>query len=279
LKTISAAQVRQAVKELYLKASFALPDDVVNALQNAAAAEHSPLGREALEVALENCRAAFEGGLPLCQDTGLACVFVEWGQEVMVVGGDFTQAVQAGILEATAQGYLRASVLDPLTGINTNTNTPAPVHVTPAPGEVFRIDVAPKGGGSENKGRVAMLTPAEGLAGAVDFVVETVKLAGGAPCPPVIVGVGLGGNMETCAILAKKALLRKIGAPQENEKLKEFENLCLQRINSLGIGPQGLGGRHTALAVFALSAPCHIASFPVAVALQCHVARHFGKNL
>ncbi|MCL2434201.1 MAG: fumarate hydratase [Clostridia bacterium] len=280
MKVISATQVRSAVRELYLQASFTLPDNIVDALQNAVISETSQLGKEALAVALKNCRVAAQDTLPLCQDTGLACVFVEWGQEVLITEGDFMQAVLGGIEDATAEGYLRASVLDPLTGINTNTNTPVPVHIESVPGEVFRIDVAPKGGGSENKGRVAMLTPAEGLAGALEYVVETVKLAGGAPCPPLIVGVGIGGNMESCALLAKKALLRNHNKEQNNSAvLANFENACLQRINALGIGPQGLGGKTTALAVHALAAPCHIATFPVAVALQCHVARHFGKNL
>lgn len=280
LRELEAAEVTRAVAELYLAAVRELPEDVVAALRAAAEGEESELGREILATLLENARLAREQCLPICQDTGVAVVFVEWGQDVRLVGGSLEDAVNEGIRRAWREGYLRASVVDdPLLRRNTRDNTPAVVHVRLVPGAQVRLDVAPKGAGSENMSAVRMLTPADGREGICRFVVETVERAGANPCPPLVVGVGLGGTMERAALLAKQALLRPVGRPSPRAHLAELEALLLLQINDLGIGPQGLGGRTTALAVHVEAAPCHIASLPVAVNLQCHAARHAGRVL
>ncbi|MGQ9533026.1 MAG: fumarate hydratase [Desulfotomaculales bacterium] len=280
MRELEAREIARAVAELYLAASRELPEDVVAAVRAAIEREESELGREILATILENARLAREQRLPICQDTGVAVVFVEWGQDVRLVGGSLEEAVNEGIRQAWREGYLRASVVDdPLLRRNTGDNTPGVVHVRLVPGAQVRLDVAPKGAGSENMSAVRMLTPADGIEGICRFVVETVDRAGANPCPPLIVGVGLGGTMERAAWLAKRALLRPVGQPSPQAHLAELEARLLCRINDLGIGPQGLGGRTTALAVHVEAAPCHIASLPVAVNLQCHAARHAGRVL
>nr|MDD6335827.1 fumarate hydratase [bacterium] len=279
MRTLYTQQIEQAAYQLYRHASVHLGQDVLDALACARASECMPAAQGALDTALENARIAGQTGLPLCQDTGLAVVFVDLGQGVHIEGGLMTNAIQSGIARATREGCLRASVRDPITGQNTRTNTPVPIHIRLVEGESLRMVVAPKGAGSENKGRLAMLEPAAGLAGVRKFAVETVRLAGGSPCPPIVVGLGIGGNMETCALLAKRALLRTLGTPNPDGALDELEKAVLKEINALGIGAQGLGGMTTALAVHALSAPTHIACLPVAVAIQCHVSRHAEVTL
>jgi fumarate hydratase subunit alpha len=225
---------------------------------------------------LENADIARREKIPICQDTGLAVVFVELGQEVHVAGGPLREAIEEGVRQAYAEGYLRKSLCDPLSRENTRDNTPAVIHVDIVPGNQLKIIAMPKGGGSENMSAARMLTPAAGIEGIKKFVLETVEAAGANPCPPIIVGVGIGGSLEQACVLAKKALLRPVGGEHNNkdERVARMEDQLLERINTLGIGPAGLGGRITVLAVFAEMMPCHIASLPVAVNLQCHVARH-----
>lgn len=261
--------------ELCREANYFLGEDVVGALQKGLQEETSPAGRDVFRQLLENARIAREEEAPLCQDTGSAVLFVDLGQEVLLTGGDFNEAVNEGVRQGYLQGYLRNSIVsDPLERVNTGDNTPAIVHLRIVPGEKIKLTFAPKGGGSENMSAVRMLTPAQGAGGLVDFVVETVTRAGASPCPPVVVGVGLGGNFEKVAFLAKKALLRPLGEPHPNAVYAQLEREVLERINSSGIGPQGFGGRVTALAVHLETAPCHIASLPAAVNINCHAARH-----
>jgi fumarate hydratase subunit alpha len=240
------------------------------------AAEESEVGRGVLQQILENARIARQEEMPICQDCGLAVVFLDLGQDVHVVGGDLYAAINEGVRRGYKEGYLRkSSVRQPFSArVNTGDNTPAIIHTRIVPGEQVHITVAPKGGGSENMSRLAMLTPAAGRKGVADFVVKAVDEAGANPCPPIIVGVGVGGTMERVAYLAKHALLREVGTPNPDPELDELERELLERINKLGIGPQGFGGRMTALAVHIEAEPCHIASLPAAVNIQCHAARH-----
>jgi fumarate hydratase subunit alpha len=213
----------------------------------------------------------------MCQDTGFPVVFIELGQEVQVTGGDFMSSIHEGVRRGTAEGYLRSSLVrDPLRRVNTGDNTPAVIHVEVVPGDKIKITLAPKGGGSENMSEVKMLPPSAGIEGVAEFVVDRIRRSGGNPCPPVIAGVGIGGTFEKCAWLAKKALLRTAGSPNPDPFYAELEADLLGRINRLGIGPMGFGGRCTALAVHVETHPCHIASLPVAVNVQCHAARHRG---
>ncbi|MBW2071276.1 MAG: fumarate hydratase, partial [Deltaproteobacteria bacterium] len=244
------------------------------ALEKALAEEVSPTGKDILEKLLLNAAIARDKQIPICQDTGFAVVFVELGQEVHLVGGDLQEAITEGVRQGYHEGYLRKSICHPFTRANTGDNTPAVIHLALVPGEHLRLIVAPKGGGSENMSRVTMLTPAAGRDGVKKYVVQRVKESGPNPCPPTIVGVGIGGTFEMAALLAKKALLRPVGSPASNKELAALEQELLAEINSLGIGPQGLGGRITSLAVHVKMMPCHIASLPVAVNIQCHAARH-----
>ncbi len=244
------------------------------ALARGAAAEESESGREIFRQLLENARIAREERVPMCQDCGLAVVFVELGQDVHLVGGSFEAAIQEGIRQGYGEGYLRKSLCHPLTRANTGDNTPAVIHTEIVPGDRLKLTVVPKGGGSENMSRVHMLKPAEGWAGIKEKVVGTVREAGPNPCPPIIVGVGIGGTFEQAAYLSKKSLLRELGLPNPDPELARLEEELLLAVNDLGIGPQGLGGRITALAVHLLMQPCHIASLPVAVNIQCHASRH-----
>jgi fumarate hydratase subunit alpha len=267
--------ITETVRDLFIKANIELGQDALSLLAQAVKTETSERSVQVLDQILENARIAREDQMPLCQDTGLAIVFVELGQAVHVTDGDFSEAVQEGVRQAYRDGFLRKSVCDPLDRYNTGDNTPAIIHTEIVPGRRIRIRAVPKGGGSENMSGVTMLTPAAGMDGIKRYVLDQVAKAGPNPCPPTVIGVGVGGNLETAAILAKKALLRPLGEPNRQDKrLAKIEEELLQEINRLGIGPQGYGGTTTSLAVHCEMTPCHIASLPVAVNIQCHVIRH-----
>jgi fumarate hydratase subunit alpha len=274
MREVAAAEITQAVKGLFIDANINLGEDVLAAFNRALETEESPTGKEVLHELIENARIAKEEGVAICQDTGLAVVFVELGQDCHVVGGDLMEAINQGVRKGYQEGYLRKSACHCFTRKNTGDNTPAIIHLEIVPGDRIKIIAAPKGGGSENMSRVMMLTPSVGLTGVKDFIVQRVKDAGANPCPPVIVGVGIGGTFEQAALIAKKALLRPIGSTNPDAEAAAIEKDLMQRINSLGIGPQGYGGRTTALAVHVNMIPCHIASLPVAVNIQCHAHRH-----
>ena len=275
LRKISCGTIRDTVERLFLEASTDLGKDMLGALKKAASAEKTDLGRFALERIIENARVAREECLPLCQDTGMAVVFMEIGQDVHVTGGNLYDAVQEGVRRAYRKGHLRKSICDPLSRVNTQDNTPAVIHTEAVPGGRIRIMVMPKGGGSENMSSVSMLLPTAGIEGIRRLIVDRVRDAGPNPCPPTIVGVGIGGTIEKAALLAKKALLRPLGQRNRRDKrLAKLEVETLKEINKLGIGPQGYGGRSTSLAVHVDMMPCHIASLPVAINIQCHAARH-----
>lgn len=275
MREITAGQITEAVQNLCITANSVLPDDVSDCIRSCREGEPWEPARDTLGKLLENTQAAREENIPLCQDTGMACVFLELGQEAHVTGGDLYAAVQEGVRRGYAEGYLRKSmVADPLRRKNTGDNTPALIHTDIVPGDRLSITVAPKGAGSENMSRLAMLAPSAGERGVKDFVVETVSLAGPNPCPPIVVGVGIGGNFDRVALLAKQALLRPISEANPDPYYAAMEAELLERINALGIGPQGFGGRTTALGVNIESFPTHIAGLPVAVNLSCHVTRH-----
>jgi fumarate hydratase subunit alpha len=275
MRDIDSGEVTDALRVLSMEANYYLGGDVIKALEKAAANEESPLGKEIINQILENAQIADRQKMPLCQDTGLAAVFVEMGQEVHLVGAGLEEAIQEGIRRGYGDGYLRKSMVeDPLRRKNTGDNTPAVISLKMVAGEKIKIALLPKGGGSENMSAIRMMKPSDGDAGVKDFVLETVRKAGGNPCPPIIVGVGIGGSFDKCASLAKKALLREIGSHHLDPFYADMERELLERINKSGIGPQGLGGRTTALAVHIETHPCHIASLPVAVNTQCHSARH-----
>jgi fumarate hydratase subunit alpha len=276
MRTIDCNSVTETVSDLFRKACLDLPADVISALQRAREKEESPSARDVLDSIIENSRIAVRDRIPLCQDTGFAVVFLEIGQEVCFTGGDLYQAVNEGVRRAYDEGFLRKSLVDrPFsTRENTGDNTPAIIHADIVPGDRLKITVMPKGGGAENMTRLAMLKPADGRRGVIDFVVDTVDEAGGNPCPPLIVGVGIGGTAEHAMLLAKRSLLRTVGEPGPDAETTELEVELLKRINDLGIGPMGFGGSTTALAVHVETFPAHIASLPVAVNLQCHSARH-----
>jgi fumarate hydratase subunit alpha len=280
MREIHAEEITEAVAGLCVAANLYLPPDMLAGLQAAQAAEAHPRGRAVLSRLVENAKAAAADGVPICQDTGMAVAFVTLGQEVRVVGGGLTEAIQEGVRRGYARGFLRKSIVaDPLARENTGDNTPAILHYNLVPGDGFKIILAPKGFGSENMGAVKMLKPSDGWAGLRDFVVSAVQQAGGNPCPPLVVGVGVGGTMEYCAYLAKRALLRPLGQPHPAPAWAAFEAETLEAINRLGIGPAGLGGRATALAVHAEPYPTHIAGLPAAVNLGCHVTRHQEVDL
>ncbi|MBW1781889.1 MAG: fumarate hydratase [Deltaproteobacteria bacterium] len=273
MREIPTQAIVDAVKEACIKANLELGDDVVEALKRAVEYEESDVGKDILRKLLENAGIARDERIPICQDTGVAVLFVELGQAVSITG-DLNEALEEGVRQGYQEGFLRKSVSDPFTRKNTGDNTPIIVHLDLVPGDQLRIWVVPKGGGSENMSRLFMLPPAAGWAGIKERVVETVADAGPNPCPPTIIGVGIGGNFERSAILAKKSLLRPLGTPNPDSKLAEMEQELLEEINKTGVGPQGLGGRVTSLAVHILTMPCHIASLPVAVNIQCHASRH-----
>ena len=276
MREINVETITKTVEGLCIDANYYLPADVKKALEEAVDREESPLGREILQDILRNAEIAKRDEVPICQDTGLAVVFLELGQDVKFVGGDLNEAINEGVRRGYVNGYLRkSSVDDPfLVRKNTNDNTPAIIHTTIVPGDRVKIIIAPKGGGSENMSALAMLKPSDGVNGIKRFVVDTVEKAGSNPCPPVIVGVGIGGTIDKTTLIAKKALLRTVGEHNQNPEVAKLEKELLEEINKLGIGPQGFGGRTTALAVNIETFPAHIASMPVAVNMQCHAARH-----
>jgi len=274
MREIEVGIITEKVRDLCIEANTNIGEDVLRAFDRAMEKEESPVALDILKELKENARIAKEEKLPICQDTGTAVVFLEVGQEVHLVGGDLREAVFEGVRRGFREGYLRKSMCHPFTRANTGDNTPAIIHTEIVPGDRVKVTVAPKGGGAENMSRVVMLTPSEGVEGIKRFVVQRVKEAGSNPCPPTIVGIGIGGNFEQSALLAKKSLIRPLGSPNPDPELNRLESEILTAINNLGIGPQGLGGRTTALAVHILMMPCHIASFPLAVNIQCHVHRH-----
>jgi fumarate hydratase subunit alpha len=275
-REVDVAAVTAAVKDLCITANYDLPVDVYDALVAAQAAEESPVGREVLAQLVENADIAAADRVPICQDTGFAVIFAEVGQDVHLTGGDFEEAVHEGVRQGYGDGYLRKSVAEEPGHARRNTkdNTPAIIHTSIVPGDKVTLTLMAKGGGAENMSSLNMLKPAQGWAGMVDAVVDTVSRAGSNPCPPVIIGVGIGGTIEMVTLLAKKALLRDVGSTHPDPRIAEMEHELLEKINALGIGPQGLGGRTTALDVFIEEMPCHIASMPMAVNVQCHAQRH-----
>lgn len=274
VREINTREITDAVKRLSVEANERLGEDVLQGFQQALNNEVSPVGKEILGQLIENARLAREEQVPICQDTGLAVIFLEVGQEVHFVGGDLKEAVNQGVREGYGEGYLRKSSCHPFTRANTGDNTPAVIYIDIVPGDRVKVMVVPKGGGSENMSRLFMLPPSAGLAGIKERVLETVKEAGPNPCPPTIIGVGIGGTFEQAALQAKKSLLRPLGTPNPDPELDDLEKELLAGINKLGIGPQGLGGRTTSLGVHVRLLPCHIASLPVAVNIQCHASRH-----
>ena len=276
VRQVDVGDITKAVARLCAEANFDLPEDVYAAPEGAKKTEESPVGLAVLDQLTLNADIAREDRVPICQDTGLAVIFAEIGQDVHLVGGDFEEAVNEGVRQGYVEGYLRkSSVLQPVhERINTKDNTPAIIHTRLVPGDRVWLAMMPKGGGAENMSSLNMLKPAQGAEGAVQAVVDTVSRAGSNPCPPVVIGVGIGGTIDKVTQLAKHALLREIGSTHPDPRLAAMEDEMLRRINALGIGPQGLGGRTTALAVFIEEAPCHIASMPVAVNVQCHAQRH-----
>lgn len=276
MREIQANQITETVARLAIEANHYLGDDVVAALQRARDTEESPAGRDVLDQLLKNVEIAKQGTFPLCQDTGVAVVVVELGQDVHVVGGNLNDAIHAGVKKGYTDGYLRKSmVAQPFSDRkNTKDNTPAMIHTDIVPGDKIKITIMPKGGGCENMSALAMLTPSAGRKGVIDFIVNTIDKAGSNPCPPTIVGVGIGGSADQAMWLAKKSLLRPLGQWNPDPETAALEKELLERINNLGIGPMGLGGRWTSLAVHVLTTPCHIASMPVGVNVQCHSARY-----
>ena len=276
MRDVNASEITDSVKQLCIENNIYLDNDVIDKIKEFAEKEDSPIGKQILEQILINAKLANDENRPMCQDTGIAVIFIELGQDVHISKGNLYDAINEGVKRGYNQGYLRKSVVDDpiFDRKNTKDNTPAIIHTEIIPGDQIKITVASKGAGSENMSEIKMLKPADGINGVKDFVVELVKKSGGMPCPPIIVGVGIGGNFEQCAYLSKKALLRPLNIENPDSKLSTVENEILARINKLGIGPMGLGGRTTALAVQILTMPCHIASLPVAVNIQCHAHRH-----
>ena len=276
IREIKASEIKQQVARLSLQANYELGNDVITALKKSSKTEKSPIGRQNLLYLLDNARLAREKSIPLCQDCGAAVVFIEIGQDVHITGGNLGEAVTEGVKEGYTSGYLRKSmVCQPFSErINTKNNTPPVIHYEVVPGNKLRIVLMPKGGGAENMSRVSMLSPGEGESGIIGLVEETVKNAGGAACPPLIIGVGIGGTLEKASLLAKQALMRPVGKHNPDAETASLEEKVLDQVNCLGIGPLGMGGSTTALAVNIIAFPCHMASLPVAVNLQCHSSRH-----
>lgn len=279
MREIETRQVTQTVKELFLKAAFELGPDVLSALERGMAEEESPVGREIFGRLLQNAELARKNRVPLCQDCGLGILFVELGADVHIAGGDLRAALEEGMRQAYKEGYLRKSVCDPLTRKNTGDNTPAIIHFDVVSGDKLKITAVPKGGGSENMSRLFMLKPADGWEGVKEKVALTVNEAGPNPCPPLILGVALGGSFELAAREAKKTLLRPIGYKNPDPEEARLEAELLEMVNDLGIGPMGLGGRVTVMDVHLKIMPCHIASLPLAVNIQCHSSRHMEAVL
>ena len=279
MRTVSAAAITETVARLCIQANTTLPSDIAAALERSWESEPWPLARQTLGLLQDNLELAGQKALPICQDTGMACVFVELGQEVYI-DGDFEAAVHEGVRRGYGEGYLRKSIVgDPLRRVNTDDNTPAAITVHLVPGEGCTITVAPKGFGSENMSRLGMLKPADGVEGVKDFVLETVRLAGPNPCPPIVLGIGIGGSFDKVAALAKHALLRPIDRPNPDPYYAALEAELLDSVNALGIGPQGFGGQTTCLGLAIETAPTHVAGLPVAVNVSCHVTRRATARL
>ena len=275
MRKINVNEITKTVKELCMEANYFLSDDIKEALENNRKKESWALAGDILEQIIINGKIAAEDRVPICQDTGMACVFLEVGQDIHIVGGNMEEAINEGVRQGYEEGYLRKSVVkDPINRINTKDNTPAMIYYEIVPGDKIKITVAPKGFGSENMSRIAMLKPSDGIEGVKSFIIDTVKAAGPNPCPPMVVGIGIGGTFDKAAYLAKKALLRPINQYNENIYYKEIEEELLSSINELGIGPQGFGGATTALGVNIEVLPTHIAGLPVAVNINCHATRH-----
>jgi fumarate hydratase subunit alpha len=280
MREIKANQITELVEKLCIEANCVITEDIRTCLGSCMKSESSPLGREILGTLVENADIAANEMSPICQDTGMTVVFVTMGQDLKIEDGYIEDAINEGVRRGYEKGYLRKSVVnDPLERVNTKDNTPAVIHYDIVPGEEFHIIVAPKGFGSENMSQLKMLKPSQGVQGVKDFILKTVEEAGPNPCPPIIVGVGIGGTMEKSAILSKKALLRAVGTHSEMPHLAELEAELLEAVNALGIGPAGLGGETTALGVHILSYPTHIAGLPVSVNIGCHATRHAEGTL
>ena len=280
MRVINVEEISKNIKEMCIEANYYLSDDMKNALYKAAEQEENPLGCQILNQLKENLDIAGAEQIPICQDTGMAVVFAEVGQDVHIEGGSLTDAINKGVHDGYVEGYLRKSVVnDPFIRENTKDNTPAVIHYSIVPGENIKLTVAPKGFGSENMSKLKMFTPSATKEDLINFVLDTVKSAGGNPCPPMVVGVGFGGDFEQCAYLAKEALCREVSVRNSNPVYSEMEAELLKRINETDIGPQGFGGKTTALAVNIETAPTHIAGLPAAVNIGCHVTRHAEKTI
>ena len=280
MRDVNVSEITKNIKEMCIEANHFLSEDMKKVFKNAVDSEESPLGKQILNQLNENLSIAASDMIPICQDTGMAVIFINVGQEVHFTGGDITDAINEGVREGYIEGYLRKSVVsDPLIRENTKDNTPAVIHYSIVPGDKVEITVAPKGFGSENMSRVFMLKPADGIEGVKNAILTAVKDAGPNACPPMVVGVGIGGTFEKCAILAKKALTRNLEEKSDIEYVRNLESEMLEKINKLGIGPGGLGGTQTALAVNIETYPTHIAGLPVAVNICCHVNRHVKRVL
>lgn len=280
IRTISSEEITRNIKEMCIEANHSLTEDMKNALKNAVTTEKSEVGKKILNQLQDNLKIAKEDMIPICQDTGMAVIFLEIGQDVHIEGASIEDAVNEGVRQGYQEGYLRKSVVsDPILRENTKDNTPAIIHYAMVPGEEIKITVAPKGFGSENMSRIFMLKPADGIEGVKNAILTAVKDAGPNACPPMVVGVGIGGTFEKSAILAKKALTREVGVPSDIPYVRELEAEMLAKINGLGIGPGGLGGTTTALAVNINTYPTHIAGLPVAINICCHVNRHAVRTI
>jgi fumarate hydratase subunit alpha len=280
MRDVHVSAIADAVKKLCMEANVSLEPDVLRAFDRALGTERSPAGKQVLQTLKDNAELARTRRIPYCQDTGMVVCFVELGQDVHVTGGGLEDAINEGVRQGYQEGYLRASIVkSPFDRVNTGDNTPAVIHTEVAPGATLKIMIMAKGGGCENRSKYTMLTPAAGLPAVKDFIIECVKTAGPDACPPLILGVGLGGTFEKAAILSKKALFRELGSPNPDPMLDGLERELLERANRLGIGPQGYGGDTTALGIHVISFPCHITSLPVAVTIECHAHRHKEATL
>jgi fumarate hydratase subunit alpha len=280
MRDIHVSAITDAVKKLCMDANVSLEPDVLRAFDRALGTERSPAGKQVLQILKDNAELARTRRIPYCQDTGMVVCFVELGQDVHVTGGGLEDAINEGVRQGYKEGFLRASIVkSPFDRVNTGDNTPAVIHVDVHPGATLKIMIMAKGGGCENRSKYTMLTPAAGLPAVKDFIIECVKTAGPDACPPLILGVGIGGTFEKSAILSKKALFRELGSPNPDAMLDTLEHELLDRANRLGIGPQGYGGDTTSLGIHILSYPCHITSLPVAVTIECHAHRHKEATL
>ena len=274
LRIIKSTEIVKAVKNICVEANINLGEDVICSIKENLKKEESPLGKNILNILIENADIAKKSNIPICQDTGMAVFFVEVGQEVIIEGQTLTEAINEGVSKGYKEGYLRKSVVDPISRVNTKDNTPAIIHYEMVKGENILIEFAPKGFGSENMSKLKMLKPSDGIDAVKKFIIDTVESAGSNPCPPMVIGVGIGGTIDKCAQIAKKSLFREIGKNNENSAIATLEKELLDTINKLGIGPQGLGGNTTALALNIDTFPTHIAGLPVVVNVNCHASRH-----